>query len=91
MANCNDCKAEMTEDEYFFKEGLCDNCHSGNLKQQKEFLLDEPEVQPVMKPAINCNNCGLEISEEDYLFNEGLCDKCMKRKWALEKEIASDE
>jgi hypothetical protein len=91
MANCNDCNAEITEDDYFFNEGLCSKCRQKNLRQQNEFLSEEPKPQPVTKPTVHCNNCGLEISEEDSFFNEGLCDGCLKKNWALEKEMAADE
>ena len=91
MANCNDCNAEITEDDYFFNEGLCEKCRRKNLQLQKEFCQNKPVQHPTAQPVARCNDCGASMSEEDYVFNEGLCEKCLKENWDLQKEMNASE
>jgi hypothetical protein len=37
-ANCNNCGAEIPEEDYFFNEGLCDKCRKEISALQEEFI-----------------------------------------------------
>jgi len=34
---CNNCGVEMSEEDYYFYEGLCEKCYNKSLEEDKKF------------------------------------------------------
>jgi len=37
VGKCNNCGVEISEEEYFLNEGLCEKCYNENLENDNKF------------------------------------------------------